>query len=471
MRRHGESELRGSGETVPTRKAHPTCPARALAPWFLLALPVAVPSDWAANAQPAALVRDALLIDGSSSNPLSRIDILIEGGRIAGIGPTGSLELPDGAVFLDASGKTVIPGIVNIRGLAGLVRSPERPQNHFHRSEALAQLGTYAAYGVTTTATLGPDGAVLVRIRQDVDSGSIRSAARVMTPIRVLTVSAPKATRFPGLGPVFQVVGSPEEGHRAVDRLVEEGADYVEFWDGSGNSRSDNESRIPIAIVERASHHGLRVMIVTSKEESASRLVRAGAKVVGSSITDTDVSQAFVSSLIASNAVYAPALSAEAVAFEYGEEPTWLDDRYLRRSSLSGVTGLLRGPWKMRQALDPDRALKIHRFDTARRNLRRLEAAGVTIGLASASGFPGTFEGFSDYLEAVRMKRAGMSAASVIRAFSSGSATALGIDRERGALKPGHLADLVILNANPLENIHNLRELHAVFIGGQLAKL
>ena len=52
-----------------------------------------------------------------------------------------------------------------------------------------------------------------------------------------------------------------------------------------------------------------------------------------------------------------------------------------------------------------------------------------------------------------------------------GSAAALGIDHERGLLVPGYFADLVILNANPLENIHNLRELHAVFIGGHLSKL
>ena len=69
------------------------------------------------------------------------------------------------------------------------------------------------------------------------------------------------------------------------------------------------------------------------------------------------------------------------------------------------------------------------------------------------------------------MKRAGLSPLEIVRAFSSGSATALGIERQRGALLPGRLADLVILNADPLDNIHNLRELHAVFVGGRLVKL
>ena len=105
------------------------------------------------------------------------------------------------------------------------------------------------------------------------------------------------------------------------------------------------------------------------------------------------------------------------------------------------------------------------------RTLGFLAEAGVRIGLASGSGFPGTFEGFSEYREAVLMNRAGMPAADVIKAFSEGSATALGVSDERGMLRPGHTADLVILNANPLDNIHNLRELHAVFVHGRLARL
>ena len=123
------------------------------------------------------------------------------------------------------------------------------------------------------------------------------------------------------------------------------------------------------------------------------------------------------------------------------------------------------------QALDPDRALKAHRFDVARRNLRKLAAAGVAIGLASGSGFPLSFEGYAEYREAVLMTEAGLSPLQVIQAFSSGSAAALGIDRDFGAVLPERVADLVILNANPLDNIHNLRDLHAVFVGGTLMQL
>lgn len=471
MRDFGELEHRRPSGAGPAGDASPRWRASVLATSILPLLSAGLTGSLGAESQPPTLIRDAVLIDGIAGEPASGTDILIEDGRIAKIGRTGSLKARTGTVVVEAAGKTVMPGIINVRGLAGLVRSPERPQNHFLRSETLAKLGAFAAYGVTTTATLAPEAAVPRRIQQDVESGRVRSVARPVTPVRALAMAVPNAARLPALRPAFEIVGSAGAGRRAVDSLQAEGAEYIELWDTSDHIESGGVASVSAAIVERASHHGLQVVVVASNEAAASQLVQAGARVVASSISDAVVSDSFISLLLVSDAVYAPALSAESAAFEYGGEAPWLDDRYLRRFLVPGIVGLLRGPVRMRQALDPDRALRLRRFDIARRNLRRIEAAGVKIGLASASGFPGTFEGFSDYREAVLMKRAGMSAMSVVRAFSTGSATALGIEEGRGSLESGHLADLVILNGNPLENIHNLRELHGVFIGGQLVKL
>ena len=131
----------------------------------------------------------------------------------------------------------------------------------------------------------------------------------------------------------------------------------------------------------------------------------------------------------------------------------------------------MRGPLFMRQALDPDRAAKHARFRTAVRNLRTLAESGVRIGLATGSGLPNTFEGYDEYRECALMRSAGISPMEVIRAVSSGSAAALGLDAELGTVRPGARADLVILNADPRANIHNLRDLHAVLVGGALVPL
>ena len=444
---------------------------RASAACCLVALPVGLSIVAEAAAQFTTVIRNALVIDGTSRPPMPATDIVIQGGRIAAVSASGSAEIPPDGHLIDASGKTVIPGIINLRGLAGLVRSPERTAEPFSRAEIASQLGTYASYGVTTTTTPGPREASLPNVRASIEAGRLPNAARVLTPLRILTSTSPGTHENSLIDGLFHLVKGPGEARRAVDLLAREGADYIEFREGPGGRGGDRDPRIAAEIMGQARTHGLPVLVHARSAHSAAALVRAGANGVAASISDRVVPDSFIEDLLVHDAVYAPALFTESIGFEYGDRPAWLDDRFLRRSLQPGITGLLRGPVRVRQALDPDRALKIFRFDTALRNLRKLAEAGVRIGLASGSGFTGTFEGYSEYREAVLMHRAGMPAADVIRAFSNGSATALGIGDERGTLRPGNFADVVILNANPLDNIHNLRELHAVIVRGRLVNL
>ena len=417
------------------------------------------------------MIRDALLIDGTGRVPRPETDILIQDGRVSRVGPAGSLQAPSGATVVDGTGKTVIPGLINLRGLAGLIRSPARQGEDFGHAEILSHLGLYASYGVTTVATPAPAEDRLIEIRDAVNSGRLPHAARALSPFRAIRATEPRTELHPPISAGVATARSSAHARRLVDRFGRDGADFIEFHDVRTAPDSELNLGVASAIVKRSRRFGLRVMALTSTAEGASTLVRAGVDMLASSVRDREVSNGFVEEMAAAGVAYAPALLAEANAFQYGDLADWLNDRYLRRSLRPGIAGMLRGPVLMRQALDPDRALKRRRFDTARRNLRKLAAGGVQIAFASGSGYPGTFEGYSEYQEAVLMKRAGLTAMQVIQSFSGGSAAALGLEGERGTLEPGRLADLVILNASPLDNIHNLRELHAVLVGGRLVRL
>lgn len=419
----------------------------------------------ALHAQSATLIRDALLIDGTGREPRPHTDILIRENRIAAIGPTGSITAPEGVTVVDASGKTVLPGIINIRGLAGLVRGPELPQDHFSQSSILRHLASYVSYGVTTTATLAPQPTQLQAAQM------AATTARILTPVRAICAAIPARVRGTALEAAFEEARTPKQARQAVDRLAGEGAEFVEFRDSETPSRGAEITQLTIATVKRANRRKLPAVVVTHRAGLARAALRAGVQVIAASINDSEVSADFINEAVATGATYAPALFAESIGFAYEDRPEWIDDRYLRRSLPAGVSGQLRGPVQVAQALDPDRALKSRRFDIARRNLRKLAVAGVPVALASGSGFPLSFEGYGEYREAVLMAEAGLSALEVIKAFSSGSAAALGIEHELGAILPGHFADMVVLNANPLDNIHNLRDLHAVFVGGTLMQL
>ncbi|MFT5935892.1 MAG: cytosine/adenosine deaminase-related metal-dependent hydrolase, partial [Pseudohongiellaceae bacterium] len=95
----------------------------------------------------------ATLIDGTDAEPLEDSVIVITDGRIRTVGPRDSVTVPDGTMVIDASGKTIMPGIVNahahVGGTLGL------STGNYNTENLTRQLRLYARYGVTTVASLG----------------------------------------------------------------------------------------------------------------------------------------------------------------------------------------------------------------------------------------------------------------------------------------------------------------------------
>lgn len=430
--------------------------------------PFWLPETSATRAQGATLIRGALLIDGTGRQPMPNAGILIRNGRIADIRPADQMQAPPGTRVIEGSGKTVVPGIINAAGLVGRIQSPEQSYEPYSRSAIIDQLSSYASYGVTTTTSPATANGELTAVRSAIKAGELRSAARIVTSLSAVLPGIAGASQATAIDPTSVLVRDANQVRRIVDSLANAGADYIQIG-ATGEERID--TKLAKGVIRRARRQGLRAVARVTRFDRADALVRAGAVLVAGGVNDREIPDRTARAWRSAGVTYAAALALGSSAFEYGDNAAWLDDRYLRRSLRPGITGLLRGPVRTRQALDPDRALKVHRYTVAQRNLVRLASLGVPIALASGSGLPGTFPGYWEYREAVLMKRAGLSPMQVIQAFSQGSARALGIAAARGTLEVGHSADLIIVNANPLDNIHNLRELHAVLIGGQLAKL
>src|SRR5215510_3363990 len=103
-------------------------------------------------------------------------------------------------------------------------------------------------------------------------------------------------------------------------------------------------------------------------------------------------------------------------------------------------------------------------------NLKKLSDGGVRIALGTDSGGATDrffIQGYSEHREMELMVQSGMTPMQVIQAFSKGASEALGIDKEFGGLAQGKAADLLVLERNPLENITNMRAIHAIYLGGK----
>ena len=435
----------------------------ALFPLFLL--------PFVAHAQRSAVIKHAVLIDGSGGAPLQDAALLLENGRIARIAPSGRIEAPADAERIDASGKTVIPGIINLHGHVGLTKGLIQAQENYTRANVVENLRTYAAYGVTTTTSMGTDLDLIAGIRDEIDDGKLPGIARVVSALQGFTVRNGYPTHAPGVKGLAQEVTSVEGARKRVDALADKGARIVKMWVDDHHGTFDKLTPdLYEAIIDQAHKRGLIAAAHIYELEDAKGLVDAGLDALVHSIRDKEVDASLTRRLLAKNVAYAPTLTREKSTFAYADGPEWLADPFFANRVEASLLTALRTDLRETQAKDPERQVNIDGFHMAMRNLKKLADAGVRIGFGTDTGPPGRFPGYFEHWEAELMVEAGLTPMQVIQSFSKYASEALRIDRERGTLAEGKYADLILLNRSPLGNIRNLREMDTVFIGGVKVK-
>ena len=137
-----------------------------------------VPALAIAQAPPVRAFTGLTLIDGTTRPPVPGATIVVRDGRIVAAGPGGTVRIPVGARLVSLTGKTVIPGIINAHGH---VNDPK-------------DLGTYAAYGVTTVFSLGGEPASVFAARAAQNTPALHRA-RVFLAGTVLTPTTPDEAR------------------------------------------------------------------------------------------------------------------------------------------------------------------------------------------------------------------------------------------------------------------------------------
>src|SRR5690349_1613281 len=91
------------------------------------------------------------IIDGTGREPIEKGTLVVTDGRVAAVGTAASVKTPAGAQRIDASGKTIVPGFINDHAHLNVERGATMPV----RDDLIRRLKTYAAYGVTSTVSLG----------------------------------------------------------------------------------------------------------------------------------------------------------------------------------------------------------------------------------------------------------------------------------------------------------------------------
>ena len=412
-------------------------------------------------------LQHATVIDGTGRAPIADATIVIASGKIRDIGPASRVKAPGNAQTIDMTGKTIMPGIINLHGHVGMVKGLEQDMKHYTRENAEAQLRTYATYGVTTTTSMGTDADLIVDIRDEQRRGKV-NGARVFTALQGFTTLRGYPTHAPGVKGVAQEVATSAQARAWVNRLADKKADVVKMWVDSHHGKfSKLPASIYRTIIEQAHKRGLLAFAHLYELADAKGLVDAGLDVIAHSVRDFEVDDELITKMKKNKVTYAATLSREQSTFVYADSPAWLDDPFFRKGTTPEIIQAAKTTLKDRQANDPEREINKKGLAIAMRNLKKLADAGVRIGMGSDTGPPGRFSGYFEHWEMELMVEAGLTPMQVIQAATKNSAEALRISKEFGTLEKGKAADLIVLDKNPLDDIRNTRTIHAVYLAGR----
>ncbi len=390
------------------------------------------------------------IIDGTGAAPVDQGVIVINEGRITAAGPASSVQVPAGATQVDLAGKTVMPGIIDahahVRADNKALPVPD---------DLLRRLRVLASYGVTTVVSLGQNEndaelAEVARLRDTQDQGPL-DRSRIYTS-----------------GPTMRNLKAPEEGRVTVDRRVEQKADRIKFHLDATPTQMKPDTYG--AIIEQAHKHGLRAAAHIYDLADAKGVVERGIDLVGHSVRDQDVDQALIDAMKQRGVAYVPTLTRELSVFVYESTPAFFSDPFFQRgmSLFKEEVDVLSTPGYQQKVRESKTAQAIKQaLVQANRNLKILSDAGVPIAMGTdAGGGEGRWAGYFEHVELEMMVKAGMSPAQVIVAATSAAAKTSVLDHV-GTIAPGKAADLLVLDADPLQDILNTRKIHSVWIGGR----
>ena len=374
------------------------------------------------------LITNARLIDGTGTVQEGAM-IAISGDRIVGIFSEG--EPREGDLTIDAGGRTVMPGLIDshVHVIVDRTVVDQETLDEYIENSAKRNLADFLAHGVTTIKSAGDPEDAILELRQLIEEGKVEGPRLlVVGPVLSAPGGHPSVTLFADNSWVRErlvaEMARVEDVKETIDRLAGKGVDGVKIvYQGSddGSQTYLYGDRISIrrlpreimeAIIEESHRHGLRVTAHTFEEEGVIPVVEAGVDSLEHGVVvKSPVSETVVEMLREAGVFYIPTLQV------------------------------------FRAAEARERAMA---------NLKQLSEAGVKIVLGTDT-VGSTPAGANTISEAERMVEAGMSPAQVIQAATRTAAEHLGRGDDLGTLETGKLADLIIVEGDPLENISVLR--------------
>src|SRR2546430_4169868 len=409
--------------------------------------------------------------------------VIIAGNRIRAVGPAATTSVPRGTRVIDGHGRWVIPGLIDshvhffqsgnlyTRPDAADFRAWRAYASEVQRNQArLPQtFRVWLASGVTSVADVGgPFWNFQVR---DAARNSAAAPRVAVTGPLISMVEDPKLDL--GDPPIIKIA-SPDEARALVERELERKPDCIKVWfiHQPGDDLAAQEA-IVRATGDAAHAGGARLAVHATELVVAKASLRAGADFLVHSVEDEPIDDEFLALAKKNRALYCPTLFV-VLGYRYALSNTWQPTEAERRLADPQILGAMRDLDQLPKDKLPERVAKAMAnppqpkpSPIALANLRKVWDAGIPVVMGTDAGNIGTLHGPSVFRELQIMTQAGLTPLQVLRSATLNGPKAMGMEPGIGTLAPGRLADLVILDADPLADAANLSRIHCVIKDGK----
>jgi len=433
----------------------------------LLILPVLLLARPQSDRAQAPIALTHVTVIDVTGGPVRRdTTVLITGDRITAIGDSANISLPAGATVVDATGKFLIPGLWDMHV-------------HWYVRDMFT---LFTANGVTGVRQMFGN-SDLLRWRDQIAKGSLLGPRMVVaSPI----IDGPEP-----IWPNSIAVSNEEEGRKAVRRVKQWGADFVKVY-----------ALLPrdayFGIADEAKQQGITFVGHAPYSVSPGEASDAGQKSIehltGIMLECSDKETELRDKLLKADSpgtrgrVQATALEtydekkAADLFARFVKNQTWqcptltvlrgsayLGNESFRDGRLKYIPRRLAERWSRRvpHRIGGDNAAK-QVFQKELAIVGAMRKAGVPILAGTDTGNPFCFPGFSLHEELALLVIAGLTPVEALQSATLNPAKFFGLDKTLGTIEQGKIADLVLLNANPLEDIRNTQRINAVISNGRL---
>jgi imidazolonepropionase-like amidohydrolase len=393
------------------------------------------------------------LIDGTGRPPVADAVIVIEGERIRDVGTKGRVPHPPGANVIKLDGRTIIPGLID---------------GHVHLREY--QIPMFLAYGITTIADIHNDTSWSLAQREALKSGRMKgprlfvSGARVTGPLGRPTKDG-------------SYVRTVAEARAYVRSLAAAGVDHIKV----DLTITDDQLR---AVIEEAKAANLRVLGHTQNIRTAvemgfrhmehtdtmarALLAQTGQNVPPGSSPEAVVDPALFPPLIdylVKQGVYVNPTLVLVWSASTNRPREWKAEatQVANDPRLAFVPADAKAAWTSESGRPPrDGYANVKEF------LRKYSESGGKILAATDTGIPPIVPGLSLHQEMQMLTDAGVPPMKAIQGATLWAAEVIGRDKSLGSIEPGKLADLTVIDGNPLADISVTKRVRTVIKGGEV---